>query len=66
MAGTTDNQPKWDTLSSEAFGKQLQINPAKRLSTSVVQPLLQMSLAAIVDSIGQGFKPSEMEKRRND
>jgi hypothetical protein len=66
LAGTTVNQPKWDTLSSEAFGKQLQINPAKRLSTSVVQPLLQMSLAAIVDGIGQGFKSSEMEKRRND
>jgi hypothetical protein len=66
MAEPSENQPKWYTLSSEAFGKQLQVNPAKRLSASVVQRLLQASLAAIVDSNGQGFKPSEMEKRRND
>jgi Ca2+-transporting ATPase len=37
MAETTENQPKWYTLSAEAVAKELQVDPAKGLSAAEVQ-----------------------------
>ena len=41
MADTTDNQPKWYTLTPEEAGKQLQVDPAKGLSAAEAQQRLQ-------------------------
>jgi P-type Ca2+ transporter type 2C len=37
MADTTETQPKWYTLSSEAVAKELQVDPAKGLSAAEVK-----------------------------
>ncbi len=41
MADTTDNQPKWYTLTPEEVGKQLQVDPAKGLSAAEAKQRLQ-------------------------
>ena len=41
MAETTENQPKWYTLTPEAVAKELQVDPAKGLSTAEAQQRLQ-------------------------
>ncbi len=41
MAESTDNQPKWYTLSLEEVGKQLQVDPAKGLSSDEAKSRLQ-------------------------
>jgi Ca2+-transporting ATPase len=41
MAETTENQPKWYTLSPEAVAKELQVDPAKGLSAAEAQQRLQ-------------------------
>jgi P-type Ca2+ transporter type 2C len=41
MSDITDNQPKWYTLTPEAVGKELGVDPAKGLSAADVQQRLQ-------------------------
>ena len=41
MAAATDSQTKWYTLTAEAAAKQLQVDPAKGLSTDEAQKRLQ-------------------------
>jgi Ca2+-transporting ATPase len=41
MSETSDKQPKWYTLSPEAVGKELGVDPAKGLSAADVQQRLQ-------------------------
>jgi Ca2+-transporting ATPase len=40
MAETSENQPKWFTLTPEAVAKELQVDPAKGLSTAEAQQRL--------------------------
>ncbi len=41
MTDSVENQPKWFTLSSEAVAKELQVDPAKGLSSAEAQQRLQ-------------------------
>ena len=41
MADTPENQPKWYTLTPEAVAKELQVDPAKGLSSAEAQQRLQ-------------------------
>ena len=41
MAASTDNQPKWYSLTPEAVAQQLKVDPAKGLSAAEAQQRLQ-------------------------